>query len=339
MKNIRTIDLQKFTLEKGKQQDLISLSYQIVGQPIGTAPVIVVNHSLNGNSNVCGRNGWWNGIIGENKSINTDYYTVIAFNIPGNGYNENEDDLISNYRDFTIRDIATIFWEGLFSLKVNSLFAVIGGELGGSIAWEMSALQPNRIENLIPIATDWKATDRILATTLLQEQLLNYSEDPLIDARYYANLHFKNSEYVNQLFKRSNFDTNSIEIIEKCILEKNQFKIKGFRMMNYLMNSNDITRNRKDLESIIKTITASIYSIGIETEGFFSAEENRNTALKLVKIKPNVFYKEFKSEFGFDAYLKEVETISAILKPIFKTKSISFQNQFINSKVNYSMIS
>jgi homoserine acetyltransferase len=105
------------------------------------------------------------------------------------------------------------------------------------------------------------------------------------------------------------------------------------------MKSNELTRNRKDLESIIKTITASIYSIGIETEGFFSAEENRNTALKLVKIKPNVFYKEFKSEFGFDAYLKEVETISAILKPIFKPKSIGFQNQFINTKINYSMIS
>lgn len=109
MKNIRTIDLQNFTLEKGKQQELVSLSYQIVGQPIGTAPVIVVNHSLTGNSNVCGRNGWWNGIIGESKTIDTDTYTIITFNIPGNGYNENEDDVITNYRDFTIRDIATIF--------------------------------------------------------------------------------------------------------------------------------------------------------------------------------------------------------------------------------------
>lgn len=337
MKNIRTIDLQNFNLEKGKQQEIISLSYQIAGQPIGTAPIIVVNHSLTGNSNVCGRNGWWNGIIGENKSINTAIYTIITFNIPGNGYNESEDDLISNYRDFTIRDIASMYWEGLFLLHVSSVFAVIGGGLGGSIAWEMAALQPKRIENLIPIATDWKATDQILATVLLQEQLLNNSEDPLIDARYYANLYYKNSDYVNQIFNRSNLDTSSIEIIEKCISEKNQFKIKGFRMMNYLMKSNDLTRNRGDFFSIIKTITASIYLIGIETEGFFSIEENRKMALQMIKIKPNVFYKEFKSEFGFDAYLKEVETISAILQPIFKTKSIRIQNQFTYSQANYSM--
>jgi homoserine O-acetyltransferase len=335
MKNIRTIDLHNFNLEKGKQQELISLSYQIVGKPLGSAPVIVVNHSLTGNSNVSGRNGWWNGVIGDNKSINTAVYTIITFNIPGNGYNENEDDLITNYRDFTIRDIAAIFWEGLFCLKVNSLFAVIGEGLGGSIAWEMAALQPKGIENLIPIATDWKTTDRILATVLLQEQLLTNSEDPIIDARYYANLYYKNPDYINQLFKRSNFDTNSIEIIEKCILEKNQFKIKGYRMMNYLMKSNDLTRNRIDFSSVLKTITASIYCIGIDTEGIFSTEENRNTALKLIKIKSNVFYKEFKSEFGFDAYLKEDETISAILQPIFKTKSIRIQNQFSYTQVNY----
>ncbi|MFM1753648.1 MAG: hypothetical protein RLZZ236_587 [Bacteroidota bacterium] len=52
MKNIRTIDLHQFNLEKGKQQELISLSYQIFGLPIGRAPIIVVNHSLTGNSNV-----------------------------------------------------------------------------------------------------------------------------------------------------------------------------------------------------------------------------------------------------------------------------------------------
>ena len=59
MKNIRTIDLFNFDLEKGKQQEHIALSYEVVGQPIGTAPVIVVNHSLTGNSTVCGEINWY----------------------------------------------------------------------------------------------------------------------------------------------------------------------------------------------------------------------------------------------------------------------------------------
>jgi homoserine O-acetyltransferase len=328
MKNIRTIDLQNFTLEKGKQQELISLSYQIVGQPIGTAPVIVVNHSLTGNSNVCGRNGWWNGIIGESKTIDTDTYTIITFNIPGNGYNENEEDVITNYRDFTIRDIATIFWEGLFTLKVNSLFAVIGGGLGGTIAWEMAAIQPNRIENLIPIATDWKTTDRIISNVLIQDQLLNNSEDPMVDARYYANLYFKNTEYVNHLFRRTNLESSSINAIEKCILSKNKCQISGYRLMNFIQKSNDLCRNRTDFKTVMSAIKATIYLIGIDTDGMYSVDENRSTFLKLRKIKSNVFYHEIESDFGQDAYLKESETIANFLQPIFKSKPISIRNKF-----------
>lgn len=328
MKNIRTIDLQNFTLEKGKQQEIISLSYQTVGQPIGTAPVIVVNHSLTGNSNVCGRNGWWNGIIGENKTIDPDNYTIITFNIPGNGYNENEEDLIANYRDFTIRDIATIFWEGLFTLKVNSLFAVIGGGLGGAIAWEMVALQPNRIENLIPIATDWKTTDRIIANVLIQDQLLNNSEDPMVDARYYANLYFKNPEYVNQLFKRTNLENSSISAIEKCVLSKNKCLISGYRLMNFIQKSNDLCRNRTDIKTVMSSIKATIHLIGIDTDGIYSVDENRTTFLKLRKIKSNVFYHEIESNFGQDAYLNESETIANFLQPIFKSKPISTRNKF-----------
>jgi homoserine O-acetyltransferase len=328
MKNIRTIDLQNFTLEKGKQQELISLSYQIVGQPIGTAPVIVVNHSLTGNSNVCGRNGWWNGIIGESKTIDTDTYTIITFNIPGNGYNENEEDVITNYRDFTIRDIATIFWEGLFTLKVNSLFAVIGGGLGGAIAWEMAAIQPNRIENLIPIATDWKTTDRIIANVLIQDQLLNNSEDPMVDARYYANLYFKNTEYVNQLFRRTNLESSSINAVEKCILTKNKCQISGYRLMNFIQKSNDLCRNRTDFKTVMGSIKATIHLIGIDTDGMYSVDENRSTFLKLRKFKSNVFYHEIESDFGQDAYLKESETIANFLQPIFKSKPISIRNKF-----------
>jgi homoserine O-acetyltransferase len=334
MKNIRTIDFQNFNLEKGKMQELISLSYQIVGQPIGSAPVIVVNHSLTGNSNICGRNGWWNGIIGEGKTIDTESYTIITFNIPGNGYNENPEDLIQNYRDFTIRDISTLFWEGLFNLKVNSLFAVIGGGLGGAIAWEMAVLQPKRIENLIPIATDWKTTDRIIANVLIQDQLLNNSEDAMVDARYYANLYFKNPVYVNQLFRRTNVETSSITAIEKCISNQNKCQISGYRLMNFIQKSNDLCRNRADFTSIIRSIHATIHLIGIDTDGIYSVDENRITFLKLRKFKTDVFYHEIESNFGQDAYLNETATIASFLQPIFKSKQISVRNKFSYNYMN-----
>jgi homoserine O-acetyltransferase/O-succinyltransferase len=112
---LKKIDLFNFDLEQGKQLLYLPLLYQTFGQPIGNAPVVVVNHALTGNSNVSGETGWWNDLIGENKTIDTNKFTVIAFNIPGNGFDGNPENLIDNYRDFTIRDVARVFWEGLFS--------------------------------------------------------------------------------------------------------------------------------------------------------------------------------------------------------------------------------
>jgi len=337
MENFRTIDLFDFNLEKGKKQDHIALSYQTFGQPIGSAPVIVINHSITVNSNVVGRNGWWNGVVGENKTINTNSYTIIAFNIPGNGYRDNFENLIPNYRDFTIRDIATIFWEGLFYLKIKNVFSVIGGGLGGAIAWEMAALQPRRIENLIPIATDCKTTDRIIANVLIQDQILNNSEDPIVEARYYANIFYKNLDYINEIFTRTNLEISSISPVENCVLSNNKCRISGYRLMNHLVLTNDIMRNRRDFSSIATTIKANIHLIGIDTGGLFPADENRITFLNLRKIKPNVFYHQIDSDFGQDAYIKETERIAFFLAPIFKSKKIIIRNKFNYMMGNYFM--
>jgi homoserine O-acetyltransferase len=48
--------------------------------------LVLVNHALTGNSQVVGDNGWWNDLIGVNKTIDTTKYTVLAFNVPGNGF-------------------------------------------------------------------------------------------------------------------------------------------------------------------------------------------------------------------------------------------------------------
>jgi hypothetical protein len=44
-----------------------------------------------------------------------------------------------NYRDFIARDIARIFIEGLRVLKLIIYSALIGGSVGGGIAWEILA--------------------------------------------------------------------------------------------------------------------------------------------------------------------------------------------------------
>lgn len=325
MKNLEKIDLFNFDLENGKQRAYIPLFFQQFGQPIGTSPVVVVNHALTGNSNITGETGWWNDLIGENKIIDTNYFTVIAFNIPGNGYDDNFGNLISNYQDFTIRDIARIFWEGLIHLQIVEVFAVIGGSLGGAVAWEMTALLPTRIQNLIPIASDWKATDWVIANVLIQDQILNNSDDPIVDARLHAMLLYRTPQSINKRFNRNKQDNLPVFQIENWLINhgfklKNRFRLSAYKLMNHLLKTNDITRGRKDFVSIAKEIKAAIHIISVDTDYFFIPDENRETYQELKAIKNDVFYHEIKSIHGHDAFLIEFEQLAQILEPIFNTQ-------------------
>jgi homoserine O-acetyltransferase len=332
MKNLEKIDLFIFDLENGKQRPYIPLFYQAFGQDIGTAPVVVVNHALTGNSTVTGENGWWNDLIGDHKIIDTNFFTVIAFNIPGNGYDDNFGNLISAYQDFTIRDVARIFWEGLQFLKIEKIFALIGGSLGGAVAWEMAVLQPNRVDNLIPIATDWKATDWVIANVLIQDQILNNSDDPIADARLHAMLLYRTPQSINQRFQRNKYNNLSIFQIENWLIThgfklKNRFRLSSYKLMNHLLKTNDITRDRKDFLAVAKTIQANIHVIAVDTDYFFIPEENRNTHQQLQTVKENVFYHEIQSIHGHDAFLIEFEQLAQILEPIFnKQKQHSYVN-------------
>ena len=83
------ITLQNFTTESGAFYATLNLSFQVFGCTLHTAPIVLVNHALSGNSQVVGENGWWNDLIGENKTIEVNKYTILAFNVPGNGFDKN----------------------------------------------------------------------------------------------------------------------------------------------------------------------------------------------------------------------------------------------------------
>lgn len=331
-KNLKQIDLYNLQLECGKKIYHIPLFYEVFGQVIGSSPIVVVNHALTGNSEITGENGWWKTIVGENKIIDTSIFTVIAFNIPGNGFDGNSENLINNYKDFTIRDMAKIFCEGLFFLNIESIFAVIGGSLGGAIAWEMTILKSIDIQNLIPIASDWKATDWIIANVLIQDQILNNSDNPITDARIHAMLLYRTPQSINQRFHREiNEDLNQFKIENWLqnhgVKLKNRFQLASYKLMNHLLKTNDITRNRNDLQSLATDINTSIHIIGVNSDNFFIAQENRETYIELKTKNDNVFYQEINSIHGHDAFLIEYKQLTQILKPIFKTqKNLNYVN-------------
>ena len=326
MNKIQYIEIPKYTTISGKTMP-INLSYQLFGCALHSAPVVLINHALTGNSNVAGSEGWWSTLIGPNKAIDTNHFTILAFNIPGNGYDGHTNHLIENYKDFVARDIAKLFLSGLESLGINQLFAAIGGSLGGGIAWEMAALNPKITKHLIPVASDWKSTDWIIANCLIQEQFLVNSKRPIQDARMHAMLCYRTPESFQNRFHRSQNDEFDLFNIETWLLHhgdklQKRFQLSAYKLMNQLLKTIDITTNRGSAAEVLQTIEAEIHIIGIDSDLFFVSEENTAT-LKLLHPKlSNVSYHEITSIHGHDAFLIEYEQLNAIIKEIFQPKLV-----------------
>ncbi len=319
---LQKIDILNFTTVKGRYIDQISLVYEVFGQPLYDAPIVLVNHALTGNSSVCGENGWWNGLIGKGKCIDTDRYTILSFNIPGNGYDEIEENLFEEYRVFKARDIATIFSEGLHLLGINELHAVIGGSVGGGIAWELAVLKPKMIRNLIPVAADWKSTDWLKGNCLVQEQILLNSSNPVHDARLHAMLMYRSPQSFKQKFDRSYNDDKDMFNVESWLIHHGErldkrFSLAAYKTLNHVLGTIDITEGRGGFEDAVRDVESDIHIISVDSDIFFTEEEDKATFAALKKIKNNVTHGSIHSAHGHDAFLIEFEQLTALLKDVF----------------------
>ena len=313
------IHVKDFTTKSGFQISTLQLSYQLFGLELGTAPVVLVNHALTANSSVVGENGWWNQVIGKNKTIDTTKVTVIAFNIPGNGF---DGLLIDNYKDFVAKDIANMFLLALKKLRICKLHAIIGGSLGGGIAWEMAVLNPAIAEHIIPIAADWKSTDWLIANCSIQEQFLLNSKNPVHDARMHAMMCYRTPASYKAKFNRSVHEELKIFNIESWLLHhgkklQERFQLSAYKMMNHLLRTIEAVNSNNWVNPLSK-IKAQIHIVAIDSDLFFLAEENKETFRELSKFNLEMTYHEIKSIHGHDAFLIEFDQLDKILRPIFK---------------------
>jgi hypothetical protein len=323
MLDILHYDLLDFVTSYGVRIPSLRVIYQLFGKPLGTAPVVVVNHAFTGNSQVAGENGWWAEAIGAAKVINTDTYTVVAFNIPGNGFHAREEDMITNYQHWAAVDVARLFNIALKEhLGLNSIFALVGCSLGGGIAWEMAALAPDYFQQLVIVAADWKATDWIIGNCLLQEQILKNSTHPLHDARLHAMLCYRTPQSLKMKFERTTHLPTQLYNVESWLLHHGEklnkrFSLSAYKLMNQLVKTIDISKDRGSFAEAVAPITAHITIVSTDSDLYFVPQENRDTVAELREMGKPVDYYEIHSIHGHDAFLIEHKQLEQFLKKIF----------------------
>lgn len=157
-----TVSIGRLTLESNDSLPEVELAYEHVGNK--TAPAILICHALTGDQYAVGtpgQPGWWAGLIGPGKAVDTDLFQVITFNVLG-GCNGSTGPLSINpetghpYRaafpELSIRDMVKAERQALEVLGIDHLAAVIGGSLGGMKTLEWARLYPEFLDTAIALA-------------------------------------------------------------------------------------------------------------------------------------------------------------------------------------------
>lgn len=331
-----SVSIGRIQLESEEWLEGAELSFESVGPE--DAPVVLVCHALTGNQFAVGTdesNGWWSGLIGPGKSVDTNVFRVITFNVLG-GCSGSTGPLTINpatgvpYRStfpvITIRDMVHAEKRGLLALGIHNVHAVIGGSLGGMRVLEWGLLYPNDMKLLIPLAVTPYLSDTGIAFNYIGIHAIendayfnngNYEKSSEIKgfetARMAGLVTYRSEALHKQRFARKTKSEGLFEI-ESYMKYQGEKLAKRFDANSYLtllraMNTHDIGRDRGGIESAAKQIEAKVISIAFTHDLLYPIDHMHSFA----HLVPNGHFYMVNTAFGHDGFLTEFEKWGTIL--------------------------
>lgn len=310
------VTLSDFTNWRGESIPSLTLTYQVAGPALGTAPIVLVCHALTGNSAVAGPEGWWAKLIGPGQTIDTTRYTILSIDIPGNEYAGSAP--LDDPSLLSVLDVARLWLLVLRELRVDHLYALIGPSLGGGIAWQIAALEPTLAEHLFPIATDYKASDWLLAQTEVQRLILDHSDHPIHDARVHAMLTYRTPESLIGRFEGKTTDSGLPRVLDwldyHCRTLEGRFSLSAYRVMTFLTSTIHVA----DREIELARIASEIHIVAIDSDRLFPYFIARETIEGLrCSSKERAELHTIVSDHSHDAFLIEYDQLCRIMSPFF----------------------
>ncbi len=160
--------------------------------------VIVILTGLSASSHVASSKnnktpGWWDGMVGKGKAIDTDKYYVICINSLGSCFGSTGPASINpatnepyrlTFPELSIDDMAKATKLLLDNLNINKIHTLIGPSMGGMHALSLMIDNDNLVDNLIAISTATQALPFSIAIRSLQREVIR--KDPLWRNGYYS---------------------------------------------------------------------------------------------------------------------------------------------------------
>ncbi len=329
---------KSFKLESGSQLKELEIGFHTYGTLNKNRDNVVwVCHALTANADVF---DWWKGLFGENNYFNPATHFIVCANILGSPYGTTNPLSVNpvtnqpyylSFPQITVRDIVKAHQLLAEHLQINQIEILIGGSLGGQQALEWSIMEPERIKNLILIASNAKHSPWGIAFNESQRLAISaddtfYANTPdggekgLKAARSIALLSYRNYKtysITQHEEKDSLIDGYKAASYQNYQGEKlvNRFNAYSYWYLSKTMDSHNAGRNRHGVEKALSLVKARTLVIGIKSDVLFPIEEQQYLFRHISKSA----FAELDSFYGHDGFLIETEQLTKIITSFFKT--------------------
>jgi homoserine O-acetyltransferase len=346
-------------LDAGVELSPFQIAYKTYGTLNGDrSNAVLVCHALTGDQHVASVNpvtknpGWWETMIGPGKPIDTERYFVICANVvgscmgttgPASTNSKTGKPYALSFPIVTIRDMVRAQAMLLDELKIDTLFAVAGGSMGGMQVLQWAASYPHRVFSALPIACATRHSAQNIAFHEVGRQAImadpewrggNYlteGTDPkhrgLAVARMAAHITYLSDAALHRKFGRRFQDRENLTFsfdadfqVESYLRHQGISFVERFDANSYLyltraMDYFDLAADSGGvLAHAFKGTPTRFCVISFTSDWLFPTSESRAIVHALNASSARVSFAEIVTDKGHDAFLLDEPELFAIVR-------------------------
>jgi homoserine O-acetyltransferase len=348
---------QPLMLERGGALPEFRVAYETYGTlNADHSNAVLICHAISGDSHVASHDadddpGWWEGLVGPGRAIDTDRLFVICSNVlggcrgttgPGDCPPGSTQPYGANFPAITLGDMVDAQVRLMDSLGIDRLAAVMGGSLGGHQALVWATRYPDRVANAAVIASSARLTSQALAFDVVARNAIR-TDPAFAEGQYYENVQkpekglaiarmLGHITYLSQESMAQKFDVDRHEPREIESDFERQFSVgsylalQGHRFVTrFDANSYMTISMAMDLMDLGRTHDARVESlrssscrwtvVSFSSDWLFPPAQSRELVSALTSLGKSVSYCEVDSDGGHDGFLlpREIETFGPLL--------------------------
>jgi homoserine O-acetyltransferase len=339
----RFLDLPgPFRPERGGSIPGVRVAYETWGTLDGDGGnAVFVEHALTGDSHVVGppgpghpTGGWWDGLIGPGRAVDTDRFFVVCANVLGGcqgttGPSSSAPDdgrWGSRFPEVTVGDQVRVEAALADALGVARWACVVGGSMGGMRALEWAVALPDRVATLFFLASGAVATADQIGTQTTQQTAIRSDPhwaggdypptDPPVAglgiARRIAHLTYRSAVELGERFGSEVQDDGRFAVASYLDHHADKlarrFDAGSYVVLTETMNSWDVGRGRGGVAAALARVTARSLVAGVDSDRLYPLELQQQVADGL-----GVPLQVITSPYGHDGFLIEVDAVGELL--------------------------